>query len=107
MFDLSIIIPSLLDNNFLKTLENLQLSIDGLSIEVIIVSDNKNITLDKYSDYPFQFYYNPQKGVASARNFGASIAKSDNLLFIDDDILITKESIEHVLEFIKTLQMLV
>jgi predicted glycosyltransferase involved in capsule biosynthesis len=45
-------------------------------------------------NYPnVAIYKNPKKGAASARNFGASIAKYSILFFIDDDMWMTTESI--------------
>jgi len=45
-----------------------------------------------------------RNSVFSSRNYGASIANSDQLLFLDDDILITPESIQFAIDFQKQIR---
>ena len=45
---------------------------------------------------------NLKSGVASARNLGASISSSGKLIFVDDDMIITKEAIENAISFLDT-----
>jgi GT2 family glycosyltransferase len=53
----------------------------------VIPTDAKNIKLIN----------NPKAGVASARNAGAKNSTGDLLLFLDNDIVISKQSIDHVI----------
>jgi len=92
---LSIIIPTkdrpaVFNSTILKVIEALQ----GIDAEVIVVNDSK--TSDVFipeSSADIEIHNNPKSGADSARNFGASIASGDLLLFMDDDILISKENI--------------
>lgn len=94
--ELSIIIPTYNRQETLKqSISHAISAIKEKDIEIIIVNDGDEI-LDKI-EYPnIQYYKNPDKGVTSARNFGASLAKSDLLLFIDDDIWINKETVDSI-----------
>jgi len=102
MYDLSIIIPTVLNESANKSFESIHSAINGRNIEVIVVVDNKNKSFELYDKFHFRFYYNLKRGVASARNYGASLASSNFFLFIDDDMLISRESIDIVLDFIKS-----
>lgn len=102
MFDISIIVPTTLGDSFNKSIKSILNSIDGENIEVIVVVDNKNIDINNFLNPNYKIYYSPKNGVASARNYGASISNSSYLLFIDDDILITKNAITEIKNFVKT-----
>ena len=85
---------------FNETLESVVQAIEGLAAEIIVINDSKS------SEPPIpnrfksvRLVTNSKSGVASARNLGASIAQSELLLFMDDDFLITRESILRVIEF--------
>ncbi len=96
---ISIVVPSMLGEQTIKTFDSISTSTEGLNVEVIVVNDNKE-ALPPYQKYSnFVFINNPKSGVASARNFGAKKASSELLLFIDDDMIITKESILHAIHF--------
>lgn len=65
--------------------------------EIIIINDGEeNLNLDGNN---IQIYKNPKRGVASARNFGVSKAKYQNLLFLDDDMILTEESLRYFFSF--------
>lgn len=81
---------------FQKTLDAALQATTHLLCQIIVVNDSKesipvvpeNVTLIS----------NPGQGVASARNAGARLAVAPLLLFLDNDILISKESIDHTLQ---------
>lgn len=91
---ISIIIPSKDRLDIIKQcLNNIAVSIQDYDIEVIVVNDSKVLNLkEALSNYSnVQVHDNKKSGVASARNFGASLAKGQWLLFLDDDMLVNKE----------------
>ncbi len=99
---LSIIIPTCNRNDILsKHIHHLQTELTGLDYEVIIINDSKinNVTLSEKVPYYIKFFNNPKSGVASARNYGAQLAKGEWLLFLDDDMIIFKENIDSYLKY--------
>lgn len=96
---LSIIIPTReRDDIFTKTLLNAANAIQHLNAEIIIVNDSKTSTVivpDNLKNV--KLFNNPKTGVASARNLGAKHASGQLLLFLDNDILISRESIDHIM----------
>jgi len=77
-----------------KTIRALSQVINITDIDVLIINDSdKNISL-QIEDFPtnLQVYKSPGKGVATARNFGASKAATDWLVFMDDDMLVQPET---------------
>lgn len=97
---LSIIIPTK-DRGmiFLNTLQHAISAIQEMNAEVIVVNDGaKPITIDdKFPGY-VQVVRNKNAGVASARNFGATLATGDLFLFLDDDIVINRNAIDGIFE---------
>ena len=91
---ISIVIPTY--NRFdiiQETLDKIMHLQSVAAFEIIVVNDGNPLPFEiKHSDV--SIYKNPKRGAASARNFGASKAKYEVLFFIDDDMWITKESID-------------
>ena len=90
---ISIIIPTKDRESILfDSLDHLVVAVKDYDVEVIVVNDSKTsrLLLDVQPDF-IKVVDNPTNGVASARNFGASIAKADLLWFVDDDMWIGKE----------------
>lgn len=85
----SVVIPTL--NNRRKYLKEAINSIEKqtlLPLEVIIVNNGKNnLEINKSSLNIRHFKIAFKSGVAKARNFGASLAKSNYIAFLDDDDL--------------------
>jgi GT2 family glycosyltransferase len=104
MEGLSIIIPTK-DRGmiFYKTLESVVAASAHINPEIIVVNNSINKVLLPHKPENAKVYDNPfdKNSVFSSRNYGASIAKSPILLFIDDDILVTKESIDYAIAFYK------
>jgi GT2 family glycosyltransferase len=99
---LSIIIPTFNRAHiFSATLESAYQSVSGMDAEIIVVNDSKEnqIVIDEKYKNTVLVFNNPKSGVASARNFGARQAKGNLLLFLDDDILISKKNISDTLCF--------
>lgn len=91
---ISIIMPTY--NRFDVVKETIQKAIaaaDGIDSELIVVNDGKDLPFS-ITHPKLSIFKNPQKGVAYARNFGAAKSKYPILFFIDDDMWITKESID-------------
>lgn len=95
---LSIIIPTKDRGDiFLQTLQHAVESIKHLDAEVLIVNDSKTTKINLPAKNNVRILDNPKTGVAAARNFGVKESSGELLLFLDDDILISKKSIDHVL----------
>lgn len=101
--DISIIIPTYERGEiFNKTLASVFCSTSHLDCEIIVVNDSKKscpIIPERFNNT--KLYTNSNQGCTSARNFGARQASSLHLLFIDDDFIITKESINKILYYLK------
>ncbi len=96
----SVIIPTKERESILfDTLARLAGALNGVVAEVIVINDSKTSNLVLLKDFDFAIVVdNPGQGVASARNFGASLAKSDLLWFIDDDMWIEKNLFNRAIE---------
>lgn len=93
---LSIIIPTkdrqqILQESIAHALE----AIHGKDAEIIVVNDGEPIT-NLLINEKIHLIENHQRGVSVARNAGASAAVSDILFFIDDDMWVTKDSVEAI-----------
>jgi GT2 family glycosyltransferase len=101
--ELSIIIPTKDRIEILTaSLKALRQAVSHIDCEVIVVNDSST----SKPNIPLGFkkisvVNNPKSGVASARNFGASLALSQILLFMDDDIQVSKDVIDRTIEFYK------
>jgi glycosyltransferase involved in cell wall biosynthesis len=96
---LSIIIPTKeRDDIFGKTLLSAANATQHIEAEIIVVNDSKSsIPVIPESLKNVKLFDNPKTGVASARNLGAKNASGHLLLFLDNDILISRESINHII----------
>jgi len=73
------------------------------NFEVIIVDDGSDVLVNLPSDARnFKVVRNIGKGVASARNYGAGLAKSELLWFLDDDIWINEAALKRALHLNST-----
>ncbi len=100
MMLLSFIIPTYNRGAILeRTYLSLMNAIEGLPVEVIIVNDYKQseLTLPFLKDN-VQVLNNPKGGAASARNFGATFAKGNHLIFLDDDIILNKTNVKTLID---------
>ncbi len=98
MKDFSIIIPTKDRGEvFEKTLRTALLSIENFNAEIIVVNDSSQ-HLQALKPHPKLTYLNnPKSGAASARNFGALHADAILLLFLDDDMLLSKDHLDVIL----------
>lgn len=102
---LSIILPTKDRNPILfRSIENLLLSMRDIRCEILVIDNSAGPDIqlpEALRDSRIRINKNPgnRNSVFSSRNFGASIAKAELLLFLDDDILTTPESILRALEF--------
>ncbi|MFN8278604.1 MAG: glycosyltransferase [Chitinophagales bacterium] len=97
---LSIIIPTFNRGVvFQQTIRAAITAVQGLDAEILVVNDYKNGAPDMpVTNEQVRLMSNPKAGVASARNFGAANTTGTLLLFLDDDVLITRENLERTLE---------
>lgn len=98
---LSIIVPTLnrekIFNQMLCAL--FQASIE-IPHEVIVINDSKESVPKIPDEYlkKIKLYNNPKKGLASVRNFGLQLATFEYILFIDNDIIIQKNTITELIK---------
>lgn len=106
---LSIIIPTYNRNEvFYKTLACAYRAIADIEAEIIVVNDSKTneVIIEEKFRNRVQFFPNPRKGVASARNYGASKSSGSLLLFLDDDVNLTEANLIKGIDFFKNNQFL-
>lgn len=106
---ISVVIPTFRPDKYLIDCINSIYRIDQLDlIEVIIVLNGDRDPYYNFISSNFshlknvRIFYNPIKGVSSARNMGIDKSKSDFILFIDDDDFISGGFINEMIQFSKT-----
>lgn len=105
--DLSIILPTKDRQAILfKTLKILLQSTSAIKVEILIIDNSTTADIqlpEALQSKLVKIFKNPgnRGSVFSSRNYGASLAKSEQLLFLDDDILVTTESLRFAIDFQK------
>ena len=102
MYRTSIIIPAYNSEETIEPcLEKIINESKNFESEIIVVDDNSN---DKTVEIVKKFKsvklikLSKNKGAGNARNIGAKITKHETLCFVDSDIIISKNSIEHLVK---------
>ena len=97
---ISVIIPIYNSNSTIKECLEAVFNSNFKNFEVIIVSDNsKDNSVQIAKEYNCKIIELPENnGPAFARNIGAENAKEDILFFIDSDVIIKKNALQHVSE---------
>ncbi len=100
--DLSVIIPTkdrgaVFDHSLHAALE----ATSHLHSEIIVVNDSKIFQPSVPVTEKVRLLSNSKAGVASARNLGVSNSTGKILLFLDDDVVISKQSVDHILQLHK------
>lgn len=100
--EVSIIIPTKDRGNvFDATISAALKAIDGTNSEIIVINDSKTSKIRlPFTSSQVKVFDNPKGGVASARNFGVTKASHSVLVFLDDDIVISKHNLEKAFAFI-------
>jgi len=90
---ISIIIPSYNRASTIANAVNSILNQTFSNWELIIVddgsTDNTQNIVKSYSDERIFYYYQTNQGVCTARNYGASVASGEYLVFLDSDDYVT------------------
>ncbi|HET9905373.1 MAG TPA: glycosyltransferase family 2 protein [Anaerolineales bacterium] len=100
----SVIIPTYnRKDSLLRTLDSLKRqSFPAERMEVIVVDDGSSDDTPTISSqkFPFTFRYLRQKnqGATAARNYGAQTSQSEILIFIDDDVIPSAQTLEALAE---------
>jgi glycosyltransferase involved in cell wall biosynthesis len=104
--DITVIIPTCCRSELLRrTLQGFcELTEDGFLWEVIVVSDGSDDltrqTAMEFEDHlPVRYLQQPKRGVSSARNLGLREARSQVVLFVDDDVVPSPQLIGEHLRF--------
>ena len=102
MYRTSIIIPAYNSEETIEPcLEKIINESKNFESEIIVVDDSSN---DRTAEIVKKFKsvklikLSKNKGAGNARNTGAKIAKYETLCFVDSDIIISKDSIEHLVK---------
>lgn len=105
MVEISIIIPTYNRTESLNTCVQSILASGLCTLEIIIVNDHKDGKAVLYKENEsslVRVVNNPKKGVASARNYGAGLAISSKLIFVDDDMILNRDAIVKAVQFLDT-----
>jgi glycosyltransferase involved in cell wall biosynthesis len=95
---LSVIIPTFQrEKIFARTLQSVRAAIEGLDAEIIVVNDSEE-ALSLPASERLSVVPHPGKGAAAARNAGAARARGELLLFLDNDVIVTRANLLRVLE---------
>jgi GT2 family glycosyltransferase len=95
---LSIIMPTYRRHAILgQTLSVLANAVRGMDAEIVVVNDDTTRLPAELITAGVRVFQNTGKGPGAARNLGAATTQGETLLFLDDDILIGAEQIEHLL----------
>lgn len=90
----SIIIPAYNEENYIE--KCLEMFDD--SVETIVVANGcTDKTAEVAKKYATKVVEIKEKGVSKARNEGARLSESDFLIFLDADIILTKDNLEKIL----------
>jgi GT2 family glycosyltransferase len=99
----SIIIPTLHRKvSLLRLLKSVLLNVDKRLLEIIIVEQNQNnkkeieYLLKKQVEY--KYIYSSTISTSKAKNIGARQAVGNYLLFVDDDVVVTKDLVKYHLQ---------
>jgi glycosyltransferase involved in cell wall biosynthesis len=88
----SVVIPVFNSEKFIYETLNAVICQDYKNLEILIVNDGSNddseSEISKISDPRIKYFYNENKGVSTARNFGLSKANGEFVLFLDSDDLL-------------------
>jgi glycosyltransferase involved in cell wall biosynthesis len=105
--DISVIIPTYQEEEYIKeTLVHLAraksaAALKGIESEILVVDSGRDKTFklaEPISDKVFKFR---ERGVSKARNFAASKASGNILLFMDADVIVTVDLLEEVMRTFK------
>lgn len=97
---ISIIIPTYKREAILLRTINLAMeAVEGLKAEVIVVNDGPEYEAIRLPE-SIIYLQNPRKGVSAARNHGFSNSSGDIIIFLDNDIWISKEVLVHLVEIL-------
>lgn len=100
--DLSVIIPTKDRQAILvESLQKLIHATITFNVEILIVNDSAQELIRIPKTDCLSILNNNKSGVASARNLGAKKAKSEILLFLDDDMIVSQENIQYIIDFHK------
>lgn len=98
--DISVIIATRNRGDILWTsVEYARAAVKNKPAEIIIVNDgDEPLIIPNGFSSDINYFQNPGKGVSFARNHGASVANGSILFFVDDDMWISTEVIDWILE---------
>ena len=99
---LSVIIPVFNNlNHVLDLLKSVDIS-NSKNVEIIIIDDGSKPKLKKkLNKFKLKYKYIKNSGPSYARNFGAKISSGKFLLFLDSDLVLPKNFLKRLINFLK------
>ncbi len=95
----SVVIPAYNEEKHIGKCISSLLSQDYSDLEIIVVDDgSKDSTKEIVKKYPVKFLSQDHKGAGAARNYGASEAKGDILVFVDADQFFDKSYVSELVK---------
>jgi glycosyltransferase involved in cell wall biosynthesis len=102
----SVVIPTLNEEHYLPKLLLSLIDIGSKDLEVIVVDGHsqdqtKQVAQRFMKDYPelqLRFFETNNRNVSDQRNKGAAEAKHDVIIFVDADMILSKKTLEKVLD---------
>jgi glycosyltransferase involved in cell wall biosynthesis len=103
----SIIIPTLNEEKYIEGLLDSLASQIFKDFEVLVIdARSEDRTKEKVLEYKkklnIKFIKSPTRGVGFQRNYGAGLAKCDDLIFFDADITIEKDFLEKITRYLES-----
>ncbi|MEJ5166724.1 MAG: glycosyltransferase, partial [Thermoanaerobaculia bacterium] len=99
---ISVIIPTYNRKEFLKETLDSVLKQKEVEKEIIVVDDGSTDgTYEEIKNYPIRYFFQENKGPASARNLGILASKGKFIAFLDSDDLWLEDKLSLQLKFFK------
>lgn len=89
-----------------ELLESMERLNSPISFEVVIIEDGSELRSDQVArefaeKLDVSYYFKPNTGPGDSRNFGMKKAKADYFLILDSDVILPKDYLQHVHEFLQ------
>ena len=99
---ISIVIPSIGDRDLYETFHSINTSTIKIDEIILSLPANSNFNIDKYKKFKnLKIHYSKTKGQVAQRIEGFKVAQNDIIVQLDDDIILEKNCLKLMFDFIK------